>query len=121
MHSPLVLAYLGDAVYELYIREYLINKNICKVNNLQRESINYVSAKAQRKTLENLIDQNLLSEKEKEIITWGRNAKGRISKNNDIVTYRLSTGFECLIGYLYLHDKKRLNVIITSILKKKNK
>ena len=93
MHSPLVLAYLGDAVYELYIREYLINKNISKVNNLQRESINYVSAKAQRKTLENLIDQNLLSEKEKEIITWGRNAKRRISKNNDIVTYRLSTGF----------------------------
>ena len=116
MYSPLVLAYLGDAVYELYIRQHLIKK-IYKVKDLQKESINYVSAKSQRKTLENLINDKILSNEEKEIITKGRNAKGRISKNNDIITYRLSTGFECLLGYLYLYDKERLNTIISYILK----
>ena len=114
-YSPLVLAYLGDSVYELYVREYLINLGIAKVNDLQNKSLEYVSAKSQKLILENL--ENYLTSNEQEIVKWGRNAKGRISKTTDIITYRTSTGFECLIGYLYIHNKKRLNEIMKQILK----
>ena len=116
-YSPLVLAYLGDSVYELYVREYLIKLGITKVNDLQNKSLEYVSAKSQRTILEHLEDSNFLLESELEIIKWGRNAKGRVSKTTDIVTYRTSTGFECLIGYLYLNNKDRLKEIMRSILK----
>ena len=66
--NNLVLAYLGDAVYELYIREYLISKNICKVNDLQNESLKYVSAKSQSIHLSRLIDSNFLTEGEIDIV-----------------------------------------------------
>jgi len=65
--SPLTWAYIGDAVYELYIREYLISKNICKVNDLQNESLNYVSAKSQSFHLGRLIDNNFLTQEEIEM------------------------------------------------------
>ncbi len=116
-YSPLVLAYLGDGVYELLVREHLINMGIAKVNELQTKSLDYVSAKSQRRILEELENNNLLTAEELEIIKWGRNAKGRISKTTDIVTYRNSTGFECLIGYLYLNNKERLKEVIKEILK----
>ena len=66
--NNLSLAYLGDAVFELYIREYLINKKIYKVNDLQKESLNYITAPSQRKILENLINENILTEEEIEKI-----------------------------------------------------
>ena len=116
-YSPLVLAYLGDSVYELFVREYLVNKGITKVNELQTKSLDYVSAKSQRRILEELENNNILNANELEIVKWGRNAKGRISKTTDIVTYRTSTGFECLIGYLYLNNKERLKEVIEHILK----
>ena len=112
-----VLAYLGDAVYELYVREYLIDSGISKVNDLQHKSLDYVSAKSQRRIFESLIDKNILNEEEIEIFKWGRNAKGGKSKASDIVTYRIATGFECLIGYLYLENKiERVNEIMSFIL-----
>lgn len=114
--NNLVLAYLGDAVFELYIREHLINKGISKVKDLQEESIKYVSAKSQVQILKTLIEKNLLTEEELDIVKRGRNAESHKSKTTDIITYHKSTGFECLIGYLYLNNKTRLNKIMEEII-----
>lgn len=114
--NNLVLAYLGDAVYELFVREFLIKKGIANVNALQTKSLDYVSAKSQRKILEELVNNNELTEEEQDIVNRGRNASSHRSKTTDVVTYHKSTGFECLIGYLYLNDKKRLEKIMEKIL-----
>ena len=113
--NNLVIAYLGDAVYELYIRNYLINKGIAKVKELQQESIKYVSAASQVRILENLINNGILTESEIEIVKQGRNASSHSSKSTDIVTYKRSTGFECLIGYLYENDIERCNYLLDYI------
>lgn len=116
MKNSLVLAYLGDAIYELFIREYLIGKNINNVKELQKESINYVSAKSQRIHLERLINAKFLTNEEIELVKRGRNAKGGKSKSSDIITYRLATGLEYLVGYLYLNDNnKRIDEIMNFI------
>lgn len=116
--NVITLAYIGDAVYEVYIREYLIKKGIAKVDELQREAVKYVSAKSQCKILERFIDNDILNENELDIVKRGRNYK-RTShpKNTDIITYKMSSGFEALIGYLYLNNEKdRLDKIISFIL-----
>lgn len=111
------LAYLGDAVYELYIREYLLNSGIAKVEDLMHESVKFVSAKSQSLILRNLIENNFLTDEECNIVNRGRNYKRNSHpKNTDIITYKMSTGFETLIGYLYLEDRNRLNEIIRYIL-----
>ena len=115
--NVITLAYLGDAIYEVYIRDYLIRKGIAKVEELQKEAIKYVSAKSQSKILNYLIDNCFLSDEEIDIIKRGRNYN-RLShpKNTDIITYKMATGFECLIGYLYLDDKKeRIDKIMNYI------
>ena len=114
--NNLVMAYLGDAVYELFIREYLINKGLCKVKDLQNESIKYVSAVSQRRILEELIDANFLTEEEIEIVNRGRNASSHPSKTTDIVTYKKATGLECLIGNLYKDNKERCYEILNRII-----
>ena len=78
--SPLVLAYMGDAVYEKYIREYVIRQGLCKNGLLHKKSIHYVSAKAQAMYLEKLININFFSEKELSIIKRARNHKSHSSK-----------------------------------------
>jgi len=114
--NNLVLAYLGDAVYELYIREYLIHKNICKVNDLQNESLKYVSAKSQSLHLARLMDNDFLSDDEIEIVKRGRNMSSHGKKNIDIVTYKRSTGLECLIGSLKIsNNEKRIKEIMDFI------
>lgn len=114
--NNLVLAYLGDAVYELYIREYLISKNICKVNDLQNESLKYVSAKSQSMHLSRLIDSNFLTEDEIDIVKRGRNMSSHGKKNIDIVTYKKSTGLECLIGSLKVNNnEERIKEIMNFI------
>lgn len=116
--NALVLAYLGDTIYEDYIREYLIRQDIANVNDLQKEAIKYVSAKAQSGILKRLIDENFFSDEELEIIRRARNHK-TIShpKNCDIVTYKHATGFEALIGYLKLENNvTRIEEIINKIL-----
>lgn len=114
--NVIVLAYLGDAIYEVYIRESLINKGINKVERLQEESIKYVSAKGQAKILDNLISTGILTEEESDIVKRGRNYKRSAHpKNTNIVTYKYATGFETLIGYLYLTNKDRLNEILNQI------
>ncbi len=109
-------AYLGDAVYELYIRKYLIDKlDIKKVKDLQETAIKYVSAKSQVRILEKLINDNVLTEEEQDIVRQGRNASSHSSKSTDIITYKKSTGFECLIGYLYKNDIERCNYLLDYI------
>ena len=115
--NSLVLAYLGDAIYEVYIRKYLIDKGIVKVKQLQDESIKYVSAKSQAKYLREMIDLNFFNNEELGIILTARNHKNNHKpKNCDIITYKYATGFEALIGYLYINDKfDRLEQIIDFI------
>ena len=115
--TNLVLAYLGDAVYELHIRNFLIESGLAKVNELQSASLNYVSAKSQRRILEELITNGYLTESEIEIVNRGRNASSHSSKTTDIITYKKATGLECLIGYLYKNDLERCNEILTIITK----
>lgn len=110
------LALLGDAVFSLYIREKLINKGINNPNIIQKKLVEYVSAKAQSKILNNLIEDNMLTEEEIDIIKRGRNnKKSNHPKNTDVITYKLSTGFEALLGDLYLNNKERLRKILNKI------
>lgn len=119
--NSLVLAYIGDAVYEVYIRNYLINKGISKVNLLQQEAIKYVSAKNQCYYLNKLIDNNLLNYEELDVIKRARNHKSHGNKNTDIVTYKKSTALEALIGYLYMNNNKfRIDEIMSYIINEKN-
>lgn len=105
--NVLTLAYIGDSIYEVYIRNYLIKKGIFKVDKLQKEAIKYVSAKAQAKFVDYLINNGLLYDDELEVFYRARNHKGsRHPKNTDIITYKFSTGFEAIIGYLYLENNK---------------
>ena len=116
MINVITLAYLGDAIYEVYIREKMIKEAPLKVEQLQKKAINYVSAKAQAKILSNLIDTNALTEEELDIVKRGRNYKrSSHPKNTDIITYKLSTGFESLLGDLYLNDTERLYEILNLI------
>lgn len=96
-----VLAFLGDAVYELYIREYLISKNICNVNDLQKRCVQFVSAEKQCDFVEKMIEDGFLTDGEIDIYKRGRNASSHKAKSTDIITYKKSTGLETLIGYLY--------------------
>lgn len=99
--SPLTWAYIGDSVYELYIRMHLVNTTKFKPHKLHIEAIKYVKARAQADILQR-IEENL-KEKEKEIIKRGRNAENHhLPKNATVQEYMYSTGFEALIGYLYL-------------------
>jgi len=117
--NSLVLAYLGDTIYEDYVRIYLIEKGIANVNDLQSESIKYSSAKAQCEIVKKLISDNYFTDEELEIIKRARNHKtASHPKNCDIVTYKYATGFEALIGYLKLENKEeRINNIMKNILK----
>ena len=110
--SPLTWAYIGDSVYELYIRQHLINTTKLKPHKLHIEAIKYVKAGAQAKILEK-INQNL-TEEEQEIVKRGRNAENHhLPKNATVQEYMYSTGFEALIGYLYLTKQdERLKEIL---------
>ena len=116
--NVLALAYIGDSIYEVYIRNYLLKKGIIKVDQLQKESTKFVSAKSQAKYLTKILENNILTEDEIKIIFRARNHKGnRHPKNTDIITYKKATGLEALIGFLYLKDEKeRINKIMDFIL-----
>ena len=118
--NTLVLAYLGDTIYEDYIRRFLIKKGIGNVNDLQSESLKYVSAKGQSNYLEMMINDSFLTDEEIIIIKRARNNTSKSHpKNTDIVTYKRATGLEALIGYLDLSDnKKRIDEIMNYILER---
>ncbi len=110
--SPLVWAYVGDSVYELFIRTHLVETTKLKPHNLHTEAIKYVKAKAQAQKLENL--QEFLTDEEKEIVRRTRNTENHhLPKNADLSDYMYATAFEGLIGYLYLTEQKeRLEEIL---------
>ncbi len=115
--SPLTWAYVGDAVYELYVRVNLVNNTNMKPHKLHIESIKYVKAGAQAEILKKIEDE--LTDKEKEVVKRGRNAENHhLPKNATVQEYMYSTGFEALIGYLYLTKQdKRLEEILKECVK----
>ncbi len=99
--SPLVLAYMGDAVYEVYIRTLLVTGVHEPVHKLHKKSTEYVKAKAQSDIIHRIMDS--LTPEEQDVVRRGRNAKsGTIPKNADVTDYKYATGYESLIGFLYL-------------------
>lgn len=116
--NVLVLAYLGDTIYENYIRRHLINKGIANVNDLQKASISFVGAKGQASFLHQMLECDFLKEEELAIVKRARNYKTTSHpKNCDIVTYKNATGLESLIGYLELENKReRIDEIMKFIL-----
>lgn len=112
--NSLALAYMGDAVFEIYVRHHLLQAGRVKPNQLHKEATKYVSAKAQASILFHLMEEDLLTEYEMAVVKRGRNAKsGSTPKNTDVQTYRYGTAFEALIGYLYLSKNEiRLEEII---------
>ena len=111
--SPLSLAYIGDAVYELYVRSYIMHSVNMPVSKLHKAATKYVSAKSQARIYHMIKDR--LTEEETEVFKRGRNAHSYTSaKNADIIEYRTSTGLEALIGYVYIKkDTARLEEIIS--------
>ena len=115
-----VLAFIGDAVYEVMIRSYLLKMKTNDVNKLETLKVKYVSAKSQALILDDLINKNVFSEKELSIIKRARNTKlSSKPKNTDIITYKKATALEALIGYLYIKkDFKRMDEIKNLIVDK---
>lgn len=117
--NSLALAYMGDAVLEQFVREHLLRSGRVKPNTLHKEATKYVSAKAQANVVRFMLLEKFLTEEEEAILRRGRNAKsGTIPKNTDLQTYKYSTGFEAVIGSLYLQgqsDRVR-EIIVQAIL-----
>ena len=98
---PLVLAYIGDSVFEVFIRTSILTEGIQSVNKLHKRSIEFVKAKAQSIRVHRIMQ--FLTAEEQDIVRRGRNAKsGTIPKNADVTEYKYATGFEALVGFLYL-------------------
>ena len=112
--NGIALAFEGDAVYSMYIRRHLIFQGLTKPNQLHREATKYVSAKAQANLISLMLEEGILTEKEEDIYKRGRNANSHTkAKNTDIVTYRMSTGFEAVMGYLHMTEAiERLEELI---------
>ncbi len=112
--KSLALAYMGDAVYEVFVREYLLKAGQVKPHLLHQQAVKFVSGKGQATVLLHWLDKDILSAEEKQIVSRGRNAKsGSIPKNISIQTYRYSTAFEALLGYHYLaKNEARLNELM---------
>lgn len=112
--NGIALAFEGDAVYSMYIRRHLIFQGLTKPNQLHREATKYVSAKAQANLISLMLEEGILTEKEEDIYKRGRNANSHTkAKNTDIVTYRMSTGFESVMGYLHMNESiERLEELI---------
>ena len=104
--NGIALAYLGDAEYEVFIRRHLIKQGLTRPNRLHHVATRYVSAKAQAALINAMEAENFLTEKEIEAFKKGRNAKSHTSaKNTSVLTYRISTGFEAIVGYLSLTNQ----------------
>ncbi|WP_027964775.1 Mini-ribonuclease 3 [Halalkalibacillus halophilus] len=111
--KSLTLAYMGDVIYEKYVREYLIRKGEVKPQALHSRAISFVSAKAQASVLNGWLADDFLTEQEQAVVRRGRNAKSSVPKNTDVGTYRYSTAFEALMGYLYSkEDFDRLDELV---------
>ena len=118
MYSPLVLAYVGDAVYEIMIRTKTVNGGNTQVNKLHKQSSNLVKAETQAKMIAALKEE--LTEEELAVYKRGRNAKSAtMAKNASMKDYRMATGFEALVGYLYLSEQfERMALLVSRGLEK---
>jgi len=105
--NSLVLAFIGDSIFDVKVKLHLLEEKYKNVDSLQKESIKYVSAKAQASFIKAMIDKELLSEEELNVVKRARNYKTTSHPRNcDIVTYKYATGLEALIGYLVLSNKE---------------
>ncbi len=101
--SGSTLAYIGDAVWSLLVREYLVERGYTKAKDLQTKSVKFVSAKAQASFYKKLTELEMLNDEEQYMFKRGRNFRtSTVAKNTDVITYRISTGFEALVGYWHL-------------------
>lgn len=112
--NGIALAFEGDAVYSYYVRRHLIFQGKTKPSQLHRLATRYVSAKAQANLIQAMLEAHLLTEKEEDIYKRGRNTNSHTkAKNADIITYRMATGFEAIMGYLdMMGQKERLEELI---------
>lgn len=105
-YSPLTLAYIGDAIYDLIIRTVVVERANMPANLLHKTSIRYVNAKVQSLMIQKMIEAETLTEEEQDVYKRGRNAKSyTTAKNASVADYRKATGFEALLGFLYLNGK----------------
>lgn len=112
--NALALAYMGDAVYDVFVREHLLARGQVRPQRLHKSATIYVSAKAQANVLHSLQANNFFTDEEEAVLKRGKNARSKtLPKNTDIHTYRDSTAFEALIGYHFLlRNNERLNEIV---------
>lgn len=117
-YSPLTLAYIGDAIYDLVIRTIVVERGNTSPNNLHKKTVCYVNARIQAQMIEAMMDE--LTEEEQTIYKRGRNAKSyTTAKNASVIEYRKATGFEALCGYLYLTGKQeRMLVLIKTAIER---
>ena len=114
--NGLSLAYIGDAYFEILVRQYLLEKGITKVNELHKEAIKYTSGEAQAKFMDLFMENNVLTSEEIEIFKKGRNSSTSHRKNLSNALYQKATGFEALIGFLYeSKNTERLNELFELI------
>lgn len=113
--NPLTLAFIGDAVYEVFIRTYVIRRNKdMKIQKLHLETVGYVKATSQSTYAKRILD--LLTEEEMAVFKRGRNSKSGVPKNANVTDYRYATGFESVIGYLYITGQnERLNFLLERV------
>ncbi|MCK2159006.1 MULTISPECIES: ribonuclease III domain-containing protein [Exiguobacterium] len=103
--NALALAYMGDVVYEMHVRERLLEKGYVKPGELHQAAIRYVRAQAQAFVVTHWLNENTLTEEEQAVVRRGKNAKsGSVPKSTDVHTYRYATAFEALLGYIYLAE-----------------
>ena len=114
LYNGLTLAYIGDAIYEIYVRKYALSLGFTKVNELHKKVTCYTNALAQAKAIHHCLEQNILTDTELSIFKRGRNSHIHTKRKNvDLANYLDATGFEALLGYLYLkNDTLRLEELI---------
>ena len=118
--NVLYLAYIGDTIFDLFTRDYLLHKYISKekISELHTKNSNLVCAKSQARIVELLIDNNILTDDEKDFYRHARNAHSHSkSKNSSIIDYRKATGFEALIGLLFYKNEERLIKVLIEVKK----
>lgn len=120
-YNPLALAYIGDTVYDLFIRTKVLEQGNRHVTQMHKTAVSYVNAHSQCVSIRAI--ENILTEEELRVLKWGRNAKSNtVPKNADVGDYRMATGFETLLGFLYLSDKAdRLETIMNAAYEEINK
>jgi len=117
--KTLTLAYMGDVIFKKYIREYLILDGKVKPQILHDKAVSFVSAKGQAYILRGWLDEDVLTEEELAVVRRGRNVKVNVPRNSDFMTYRYSTAFEALLGYLYFSESiDRLETLIEDGIKR---